>query len=133
MRSLGSGRPVLGRFAPRTVLLASCGACGLALAGWIAAPTSTSSIVALGVLGFCAAPLYPLAAARAYAACPERPGLVAAVEQLLTPLAIAAPLAVGIIAERWGLVAALGSLALQPLTVGLAVLATGGLVREAKP
>ena len=83
---------------------------------------SSSALVvgtALIVLGAAAALHYPLSKARAYAAAPESPGLVNAMAQVFVIIDIAAPLAVGALADARGLSVALASLILQPLVVGI--------------
>jgi hypothetical protein len=71
-------------------------------------------------VGACAAPLYPLAAAQAYARAPNASGAVLAAGHLFTPLALALPFLVGSVADHAGTSAALALLAAQPL--GLVVL-----------
>jgi MFS family permease len=77
------------------------------------------------LVGAAATPQYALLEARAYAALPERPGVVHAAAQVFVVLEVAAPLAVGWVADRFGLGAALAALTAQPLTV-LALLALAG-------
>jgi len=62
---------------------------------------------------------YPLAKAAAYETLPGRSGIVRALGALGTPFEIALPLAVGLVAERWGLAAGLGLLGLAPVLVQL--------------
>jgi hypothetical protein len=75
------------------------------------------------LVGATAVPLYPLAAAQAYAALPGRSGAVLAAGHLFTPLALALPFALGLAADRWGIVAALALLVAQPIGLGLLALA----------
>ena len=112
---------LLARVDPMRLLTAAALACALCYAAWLAAPTLAASVVLLALLGLVAAPLYPICAARAYATRPGQSGLVAAVDQLFTPVPIVAPLALGWLADRSGLLVALTMLMLQPL--GLALLA----------
>lgn len=108
----------------RVVLLVSA-AVTLAALGIVVAPTSTSfvaSIVALFVVGCACAPHHPLALARAYDALPGRPGVVQAWAQLFVAIEVVAPLALGCIADRWGLSAALACLAIQPLVIAACAL-----------
>lgn len=79
-------------------------------------------VLALIVLGSSAALHYPLAKARAYAAAPESPGLVNAMAQVFVVIDIAAPLAIGALADTHGLRVALASLLVQPLVVGVLAL-----------
>lgn len=102
----------------RLLVIASLG-CALAFAAWLSVRTVTGSILALALVGAFVAPLYPICAARAYATRPGEAGLVAAVDQLFSPFQIVAPLVVGVIADRHGVVVALALLLLQPIGVGL--------------
>ena len=77
---------------------------------------------ALFVIGVAAAPHYPLAQAAAYELVPGRPGLVNALAQLFVVVDLVVPLAVGAVAERFGLGAAILTLALQPVVIVAAAL-----------
>lgn len=107
------------------LLVLSSVACAAAFVVWLGASTVVGSVIALALVGVFAAPLYPICAARAYAARPGEAGLVAAVDQLFAPLSIVAPLAVGLLADRFGVLLALTVLLLQPLGVGAIGLVTG--------
>lgn len=109
---------LLRRVEPMRLLLLSTLACVLAFIAWLCASTVVGSIVALTLVGAFAAPLYPICAARAYAARPGEAGLVAAVDQLFSPFSIVAPIALGLLADRFGVLTALTVLLLQPLGVG---------------
>ncbi len=115
---------LLTRYADHTLLVA----CGLACAGsyvaWLAAPSLLASAILIVPVGATSATLYPLAAARAYARCPERSGVVLAAGHLFTPLALALPWLLGLVADRAGTFVALALLIVQPL--GLAVMAKCG-------
>jgi fucose permease len=110
---------LLQRVDGRRLLMVAALACALTFAAWLSVRSLALSVMLLGLVGVTVAPLYPIAAARAYAARPGQPGLVAAVDQLFGPFAIVAPLAVGVVADRVGIVAALALLVLQPVGVGL--------------
>jgi MFS family permease len=99
------------------VLVGSALATLAALAGLVLAPSVAALAVALALLGAAAAPQYALLQARAYAAVPGRPGVVNAFAQLFVVIDIGAPLALGALADRAGLSAALTVLAIQPLGV----------------
>jgi hypothetical protein len=71
--------------------------------------------VLLAGVGCFAAPLYPIAKAQAYRALPGSSALVVAGAQLLAPLELAVPLALGLAADAVGLPLALSLLLLQPL------------------
>jgi hypothetical protein len=68
--------------APGRLLLALCLGAMLALVAWLAAGSLALAVLALGVLGACAATHYPLAQAAAYRALPGEPSSVAALGQL---------------------------------------------------
>ena len=86
--------------------------------GW--APTALS----LFVLGVVIAPHHPLSLARAYETLPENPGVVQACLQFFVAVEVGAPIAVGVVADRFGLSAALACLALQPIVILTCALAT---------
>lgn len=109
---------LLTRVDPMRLLLLSSLACAFAFISWLCASTVAGSIVALALVGAFTAPLYPICAARAYAARPAEAGLVAAVDQLFSPISIVAPIALGLLADRFGVLTALTVLLLQPLGVG---------------
>jgi hypothetical protein len=99
-------------------------ACGLLCAGfyaaWLAAPSLWWSAILIVPVGATSATLYPLAAARAYARCPGRSGVVLAGGHLFTPVGLALPWLLGMVADRAGTMVALALLIAQPL--GLAAL-----------
>jgi hypothetical protein len=86
--------------------------------------------VCLGLIGVWVAPLYPICAARAYGARPGQAGLVAAIDQLFAPVSLLAPLLVGLVADRVGIVVALALLLIQPVGVGLVALIQSRRARE---
>ena len=61
--------------------------------------------------------MYPICAARAYATRPQRPGLVAALDQIYTPFPLLAPLLIGLLADEIGLFVALAVLILEPVGI----------------
>jgi MFS family permease len=61
---------------------------------------------------------------------PANPGTVQALAQLFTAIDVVAPLALGLIADRFGLRAAIACLVLQPLVI--AVCAVWAVDREAE-
>lgn len=96
-------------------------ACAVAFVAWILAPTAWASIALMVPVGAFASPLYPLAAAQAFARRPEQSGTVLAAGHLFTPLGLALPWLVGLVADHAGTFVALGLLIIQPL--GLVALA----------
>lgn len=109
---------------PREVLVGSCVWTVAAFAGWIAAGVSPIGVVFAGLLGMGIAPMWPLAKAAAFARVPGRPGLVNALDRVLSPLELGAPLVVGFVADRYGLVVALVTLLIQPALVAAVALHT---------
>jgi fucose permease len=101
--------------APGRLLLALCLGAMLALVAWLAAGSLALAVLALGVLGACAATHYPLAQAAAYRALPGEPSSVAALGQLFGPLDLAIPVVLGLLADRYGSTVALLGLLVQPL------------------
>lgn len=108
---------VLERSSPQRVLITSCVACAAMYIAWLSTRNLYGSVVLMTLVGSFTAPLYPLAKARAYAAIPERSSLVNALEVVFVPFEIAAPIALGLIADRFGIIAALACLVLQPLGI----------------
>jgi MFS family permease len=87
---------------------------------WLAVEMPLAATLLAIPIGICAAPLYPLAAAQAYACRPNQSGSVLAASHLFTPLGLALPFLVGALADAAGTTVALTLLAAQPL--GLVIL-----------
>jgi fucose permease len=118
---------LLRRVSPLRLLAMSAATCAVTYALWILAPTLWLSGLALFAVGIAAAPLYPIAAAQAYAALPGRSGTVNAAGHLFTPLTLAMPWLLGVLADHFGAAAALWPLLLQPLTlVAIPILVAAG-------
>ena len=115
---------LLKRTTPDKILLWAALACAALWPLWLASPAllvsgvGTTAPISLA-LGLAVAPMWSLSTANAYAA-GKRPSAVAALNKLLSPLEVAAPLLLGLIADQLGLLPALLCLLLQPLAVGLA-------------
>jgi fucose permease len=107
------------RTSARSVLVASAVACLLALLAFLATGSTVASCLALLAVGVTCAPHHPLAMARAYGELPDRPGAVQAVGQLFVIVDVVAPLALGVIADRFGLGIAMGCLAVQPVVIAV--------------
>jgi predicted MFS family arabinose efflux permease len=120
---------LLHRVDPRNVLIASSLATAVVFVLWLFARTIPASVILLGLIGLFCAPLYPICAARAYAARPGQAGLVAALDQLFVPVPVLAPLLIGFVADRFGIVIALALLLLQPVGVALAAVTAGSKSR----
>jgi fucose permease len=112
---------LLTRFTDQTLLIACGLTCAVSYAAWLAAPSLLLSAILIVPVGATSATLYPLAAARAYARCPGRSGVVLAGNHLFTPIGLALPWLLGIVADRAGTMVALALLIVQP--IGLAILA----------
>ncbi len=102
---------------PAPLLAASSALCALAYVAWLLAPSWTWAVALFFVVGVAAAPLHTLAKAEAFAALPDRPGLVNGAAQAFAVVDLAAPVAMGFVAERFGLRAALATLVTQPVAM----------------
>jgi predicted MFS family arabinose efflux permease len=112
---------LLARYAENTLLVACGVSCAVTYVAWLAAPSLLATAILIVPVGATSATLYPLAAARAYARCPGQSGVVLAGNHLFTPLGLALPWLLGLVADRAGTLVALALLIIQP--VGLALLA----------
>ena len=101
----------------RRVLFAAAAACAIAYGAWLLAPTAWVAAALMLPVGAFAAPLYPLAAAQAYAQRPDSPGAVLAASHLFTPVGLALPFLIGLVADHAGTHVALALLAIQPLAL----------------
>lgn len=95
---------------------AAAGSC-VFLATMICASAAPVIAGALFLLGMTCSLHYPLVKAAAYELVPGQPGIVNALQQAFVGLDIALPLAIGAIASRFGLAAALAALATEPLVL----------------
>jgi MFS family permease len=105
------------RVPPGRLLVAIALPCGIAVVAVALAPSVAAALVLLPLLGLLAAPLYPLAKARAYRALPEDSTAVNAVDSGFGPLGAALPLLVAGVADAAGLRIALLVLLLSPLSL----------------
>jgi MFS transporter, FSR family, fosmidomycin resistance protein len=107
----------LNRISPRALLVASCvGSCASFFA-WLGSDSLFAATITMFVLGGCIAFHYPLAQAQAYRAAGSRSDAVAAFGAILGAFDFAYPIALGLIADRFGLEYALIALLLQPLGI----------------
>ncbi|MCA9623069.1 MAG: MFS transporter [Myxococcales bacterium] len=120
----------LKRVDPLRLLVATSLACIASYLAWLGATEVWSSALGFFAVGVTAAPMYPIASARAYAALPGRSGTVNAAGHLFTPLMLAAPWLLGLLADRYGTASALVVLLIQP--VGLALAGLIALRRQAR-
>jgi MFS family permease len=124
---------LLARFPARALLAGASIACAVATLAWLFPEEPGAAAAGLFALGAASAPLYPIALARAYAACPGRAALVDVAAQLFTPFEIALPFVVGVVADAWGVRVALAALIAQPLVLlALAFLAWPRPSRDAR-
>lgn len=112
---------LLARFDPMRLLLAACLGTAVSYVVWLTTTETTESAIWMFATGLFAGALYPLAKAQAYRSLPGRSGMLNAMAHIFTPLNVAIPLVLGLVADRFGLVPALALLLLQP--VGLFVIA----------
>jgi MFS family permease len=105
------------RASARNVLLVSGTSTALALLLVLAGHGAATACIALFVVGATCAPHHPLALGQAYGVIPERPGTVQAMGQIFVAVDIAAPLALGVLADRFGLDVALACLLAQPAII----------------
>jgi fucose permease len=122
---------VLRRRSEIAVLVACAVACALCYAAWLGASGPWATAVLMLPVGATAAPLYPLAAAQSYARRPDAPGSVLAASPLFTPLGLALPFVIGLVADHAGTTVALALLLVQPL--GLALLAVFSRTAQVDP
>jgi predicted MFS family arabinose efflux permease len=106
---------LLRRVPPLRLLRGSSALCAGCYLAWLTSTSVVANGVLLAGVGCFAAPLYPIAKAQAYRALPGSSALVVAGAQLLAPLELAVPLALGLAADAVGLPLALSLLLLQPL------------------
>jgi MFS transporter, FSR family, fosmidomycin resistance protein len=110
------------RTSARRVLVASAALTAVALLALLSSRGALEVGVALLAVGMACAAQHPLAFAQAYGEIPEYPGAVQAMGQVFVVVDVAAPIALGAVADHFGLDAALGCLLVQPaivLTFGL--------------
>jgi MFS family permease len=113
----------VGTASERTVLVWCASACAASFVAWVCAPTLWLSVVLMGVVGMFSSPLYPLAAAQAFARRPGASGSVLAAQSLFSPMGLALPFVIGVVADQAGTFVALLVLVAQPLgLVALAVI-----------
>jgi fucose permease len=103
--------------------------CIVVYVAWLAAPTPLVALVLAVPVGVFVAPLYPLAAAQAYACRPEASGSVLAAGHVFTPLSLALPWLLGLVADRAGTIVALACLLVQPVGLAALVAATRRVTR----
>ncbi len=110
-----AGIRVLERVPGLTVLRVSVVAAALLYPGFLLVPGLWPKLVLLGCLSVVTAPWYPVLQAQLYGSLPGRSGVVVSLSSAAALVGGAAPVAVGFLAQRFGLSWALTSLAVAPL------------------
>jgi len=108
---------VLDRVADITVLRASAVAAALLYPGFLLAPGAAAKLVILAVLSAATAPWYPILQARLYGSLPGRSPVAVTLSSAAAMAGGLGPLAVGLIAEAFGLSWALAVLVIVPVAV----------------
>lgn len=112
------------RHRPKRLLALACVGCIASYALWLLGPSPLAATVAMFLVGAFAAAHYPIAQAQAYRAAEGNSGLVAAASSLLAGFDLVAPTLLGLLADRFGLTAALVALLVQPVGLVAIALAT---------
>jgi MFS transporter, FSR family, fosmidomycin resistance protein len=106
------------------LLRASAAAAAVAFPGFLLVPGLWPKLVLLASVSAITAPWYPVLQAQLYGSLPDQSGVVVSLSSAAGLLGGAAPLAVGLLAQRFGLAWALVGLAIAPLCL------LGGLWRS---
>jgi FSR family fosmidomycin resistance protein-like MFS transporter len=121
---------VLERVADVTVLRASAVAATLLYPGFLLAPGPVAKLIILAVLSAATAPWYPILQARLYGSLPGRSSVAVTLSSAAALAGGLGPLAVGLIAQAFGLSWALAVLAVVPVAVLAGSAGTGGVGRD---
>jgi MFS transporter, FSR family, fosmidomycin resistance protein len=97
-----------------TLLRASAGVAAVAFPAFLLVPGLVPKLLLLGCLSMVTAPWYPVLQAELYGSLPEQSGVAVSLSSAAGLLVGAAPLAVGFLAQRFGLAWALAGLAVAP-------------------
>jgi MFS transporter, FSR family, fosmidomycin resistance protein len=119
-----AGIRVLGRVPGPSVLRASVAAAAVLYPAFLLAPGLWPKLVLLGILTIVTAPWYPVLQAQLYRSLPGQSGVAVSLSSAAALLGSAVPLAVGFLAQRFGLGWALTGLAVAPVCL------LGGLWRR---
>jgi FSR family fosmidomycin resistance protein-like MFS transporter len=120
---------VLERVADVTVLRASAVAAALLYPGFLLAPGPVAKLIILAVLSAATAPWYPILQARLYGSLPGRSSVAVTLSSAAALAGGLGPLAVGLIAQAFGLSWALAVLAVVPVAVLAGSAGSGGAAR----
>ena len=121
---------VLERVADVTVLRASAVAAALLYPGFLLAPGPVAKVIILAVLSAATAPWYPILQARLYGSLPGRSSVAVTLSSAAALAGGLGPLAVGLIAQAFGLSWALAVLVFVPVAV---LAGSAGASRPAGP
>jgi MFS transporter, FSR family, fosmidomycin resistance protein len=110
-----------------TLLRASAAAAAVAYPAFLLVPGLAAKLLILGCLSMATAPWYPLLQARLYGSLPDRSEVVVSLLSAAGLAGGAAPLAIGFLAQRFGIAWALAGLAVAPVWL------LGGVWRPAAP
>jgi predicted MFS family arabinose efflux permease len=106
------------------LLRASAATAAVAFPGFLLVPGLWPKLVLLACVSVITAPWYPVLQAQLYGSLPDQSGVVVSLSSAAGLLGGAAPLAIGLLAQRFGLAWALAGLAIAPLCL------LGGLWRS---
>jgi FSR family fosmidomycin resistance protein-like MFS transporter len=109
--------PLLARFSGLAVLRTSALVAAVAYPAFLLVPGFWAKVAMLAVLSVATCAWYPVLQAQLYASLPGASGVAVSLQSVAGLAAAAGPLAVGFLAERLGLSAALALLAFVPLAV----------------
>lgn len=115
---------VLERAGGMTVLRASVAAAALLYPAFLLVPGLVPKLIVLAVLSFATAPWYTVLQAQLYRSLPGESGIALSLTSAASLVSAVGPLAVGLLAQRYGLAWALAGLALAPACL------LGGLRRQ---
>jgi MFS transporter, FSR family, fosmidomycin resistance protein len=108
---------VLERFSAQRVLRVSVLATGLLFPVFLLVPGLWLKLVALAAVSIATAPWYPVLKAELFASLPDRSGLAVSLGSASGLVGGLGPLAVGLLAQHFGLAWAMAALALVPLAL----------------
>ena len=97
-----------------SLLRVSAAAAAVTYPGFLLVPGTGLKLLLLGALSVATAPWYPLLQARLYGSLPDASGIAVSLSSAAGLLGAAGPLAVGLLAQRFGLAWALAGLAAVP-------------------
>lgn len=112
---------VLERVGGRSLLRASAVAAALLYPGFLLAPGLVPKLVVLAALSAATAPWYPVLQSELYRSLPGRSGVAVSLTSAAGLVGGLGPLAVGLVAQRAGLLWAMGCLTIVPLALWISI------------